>query len=471
MNNLRKRLLKEEYIKSIAQEKAPIKEAVKYEQQQSLPIKNEINKDASNWASRSLFKIKSLIKGKEGKDLRSILNYAEQVKESLEDSIDLLLEGSGDSYNFGLQKINQAATVFNNINAHVSRSVLPSIIKEVKERREQEKARSEQPSQSSDADNDEGEGRRRGQERRRRPGRQRGQEQRDDAGDNGGGRAPAGASGALTDEGGERRNAPQNPPSEEQINDITEKATSIIALFNDAVDFMDPDCKAAYYSLKQASVGFADRTITFNDLNEAIYNFKSLVTEQVNSRDVTDNSKELKRFVDELLSRFASTKNKIEKVSKEEKMALYLLSLGSITTPFKKMWRGFTDTFTLNNEKKTINSLRNDCVNILEDLIKDIEEFEDIIEQSISNSDKVGKWIGVIDKFNSFADKFNSSLDTVISFYDTLSAKARHDRMVQNSKKKSKDKDSSRGFDNSMIWQDIPAINRSRFRTIKKISA
>ena len=134
------------------------------------------------------------------------------------------------------------------------------------------------------------------------------------------------------------------------------------------------------------------------------------------------------------------------------------------------MWRGFTDALTFDKDKQTIISLRNDVVKILEELIKELNGLEDIIEAALSEKDIIEKWLSIIKAFNSFATLFNSRLEVFSALYETVSNKARHNKMIERSKSKDKKNLGISDLSDDFTWQDFPALAKTRFKTIQLIT-
>jgi len=160
----------------------------------------------------------------------------------------------------------------------------------------------------------------------------------------------------------------------------------------------------------------------------------------------------------------------------EEATYYYLLSLGKysrIRTPIKDVLTSVKQYIPFVREPADIYSYRRTAIYSTKELTKFAEEFSEVIQEAISQTDKLTKWVMIINKFNDFADQYNSKINFFEEMFESLLLKSKHDKLLRSKKPLKGDQKNQKyeleGF-SEYNMMDFSSSARSKFKPIEKIT-
>lgn len=152
--------------------------------------------------------------------------------------------------------------------------------------------------------------------------------------------------------------------------------------------------------------------------------------------------------------------------SAEQISSFYLLSFGdygSIKTPIKERILKIKNFFGFIDDK-TIYSMRDDCINYTKALIEKLSLFIDELEKASKIKDLKQKWFIIINAYNAFATEYNNYRIFYVELYNILKTKATQNKLLKTKKLPKKDIGDGELKDfMEYSWVDIPTNIERRF--------
>jgi len=168
----------------------------------------------------------------------------------------------------------------------------------------------------------------------------------------------------------------------------------------------------------------------------------------------------IQALASDFYSSIIKTANSIEEVT-----SYYLISLGEyskVTTPMKEKMLAIKNFIGYGGDE-SIYSLRLDCINYTKTLLKASSKMIDEIESSIKIKDPKDKWVEIIKSCNDFSYEYNKYRFSYIEMYSILKIKLKQDKLKQKKDKKNTIQDAVLKDFIEHSWVDMPARIDKRF--------
>jgi len=195
--------------------------------------------------------------------------------------------------------------------------------------------------------------------------------------------------------------------------------------------------------------------------------------------------KRIKEMRDNVINRYSSfilkfsglNHTMVKTASIEEITSYYLLSLGGygkIITPIKEKWLEVKNFIGIGDD--TVSNTRRECVDASKELIGESMKFVDVIETVIKTNQQVDKdkWVMILIAFNDFSASYNKKIPFFAGFYSILRTKANQDKLMRSKKQRKTDRTNSSDYSLrdfvEHTWSDLPSRSTNRFPPIKRIS-
>lgn len=151
--------------------------------------------------------------------------------------------------------------------------------------------------------------------------------------------------------------------------------------------------------------------------------------------------------------------------SAEEITSYYLMSFGEYSkffTPIKEKFLAVKNFIGLGGDE-TIYSMRLDCMKYTKNLIEESAHMVTEIEKAASIKDQEEKWIRIIETCNRFAEEYNRYRTAYVEMYSIMKIKVNQDKLKKKKKEVGNVSDVALKDFVEHSWVDMPARTDKRF--------
>lgn len=387
-----------------------------------------IIKQSQGWASRSISKLKSFTDRRHGRDLRSVIDKAVNVRDKCGDVWDDLASRTLPLDKKAITEFTEIRITFSSIKNHIERLVIPNLLKEnvdiVKYYKEREAEREKINKPPEDQPN--------------KP-----------------------KSGKSKPQAQIKEEEKQFKKSKQEIKEYIQTLMAEI-LASPVVPELFADRNATEKQLA-ALINEIDQDIPFENLNELKDKANAILQQYKNNlaANINIEKKESERLT-------SLIKNALNTKTATYYYLLALAKYGPIKTPLKSTWTNIKQYIPFAGESSDIHSYRKEAIDAAKELRNFSKEFIVTIQKAISTTEQLSKWVSIIDKYNEFVDLYNSKINFFANMHEAYLLKSRSDEMLKRKKNKT-DKSEEYGYSMDYDWRDMPSLTRGKFKSAEKI--